>query len=199
MKICHDKNPDSEETNENLANFYLGLRDYENAIKIYKKTIEKYPNNIEALSNIGISYLMINKLDESLEELKKAYEINSESFELMRLIGEIYYRKDMIEKAIPLFERSIEIEPIDGADRIHYYLGKSYQKIKDFEKSLFHLKESEIYEENAYWKEDYLDVLFHLRGIDNFKKEFEDIYQELDEEGNKSVIFNKIKDNSEGS
>ena len=92
-----------------------------------------------------------------------------------------------------------EIEPIDGADRIHYYLGKSYQKIKDFEKSLFHLKESEIYEENAYWKEDYLDVLFHLKGIDNFKKEFEDIYQELDEEGNKSVIFNKIKDNSEGS
>tara|TARA_B100001142_G_scaffold316463_1_gene356278 strand:- start:675 stop:2081 length:1407 start_codon:yes stop_codon:yes gene_type:complete len=194
LKKCQSKDPQSEEANENLANFYLSLSDYSNAIKHYKKILEINPKNLESLSNLGISYLMSNKLDEALEEFQTAHSINADSFELMRLIGEIYYRKNETEKAIPFFEKSIDIEPIDGADRAHYYLGKLYEKNKNYEKSLFHYRESEIFEENSYWKEDYLNILLILENDKKYKLEFEKIYHELEDEGNQSEIFIRAKE-----
>lgn len=53
---------------------YLKLQEYDKAIEIWKKILEKEPKNVGALNNIGVAYMSMSKYKEAVETFTKATE-----------------------------------------------------------------------------------------------------------------------------
>ena len=78
----------------NLYGFILfNLKNFEQAINIWKKVIAINPQFVSAINNIGNAFSQINKLDEAIKYLEMALKINPDFFETHYSLSEIFYKK----------------------------------------------------------------------------------------------------------
>ena len=75
LKEKISQNPTDVENYNNLANYYIGSSDYNNALLIYKKIVELTPNNYQALANMGSIYFFKKLYLEALDCYNKAKEL----------------------------------------------------------------------------------------------------------------------------
>ncbi|KAL4475666.1 hypothetical protein ABPG73_010721 [Tetrahymena malaccensis] len=122
----------------NLAYLYFQEKDYEEAIKLFKISIELNPMHSSAYNLIGCTYDEMDQCKKSLRYYKKSLQLAKNSGNFLNNMG-IYYFKQMKYKiSLKYILKAIELEPED--DRIHGNLGMNYLKLKKYKYAKYHLK-----------------------------------------------------------
>jgi len=99
---------------EILANLAAALSKngkQKDARKVFDKVLEKAPNMVEAQVGMGLIMFERGNIDEAIEIFKEASKKEeTEAFTYANL-GYAYERKEMIDKAIPNWQKAIELDP----------------------------------------------------------------------------------------
>ena len=121
-------------------------RDYGEAIKCYKKTINLNPNHVGAYGNLGLAYRYgkqdyekaIKYFDKAIEYFEKEVELNPDFARAYIDLGLAYQvgREDY-EKAIKCYEKAIELNP--NYVEAYYNLGAAYQEQGNLKKTIEYL------------------------------------------------------------
>lgn len=118
-------NPNSFNVWVMLADSYVELESYSNAVYAYKKAVSFGPNNEGALSQLGYSLYM-------------SY-----------LGGSLSSDTALVDEAIAAYQKALDVNPKNGDS--WYYQGRCYEVIGDWEKALFDLqKATELDPSDAY-------------------------------------------------
>jgi Tfp pilus assembly protein PilF len=99
--------------------------DLEQAIDIYKESIEIYPT-AEAHTFLGWTYSFQGKLDEAITECKKAIEVDPDFGNPYNDIGAYLIEKEEYDSAIEWLERAIQARRYESYHYPHYNLGRVY-------------------------------------------------------------------------
>ncbi|MGM0568888.1 MAG: tetratricopeptide repeat protein, partial [Elusimicrobiota bacterium] len=93
-------------------------RNFEEAVKNFKKTIELDRNHAGAYNNLGNIYYMKSNISAAMKYYKKALKINPRLADSRFNLGYIYYNKGMLEEATKEFEEVLKIQPDNYKARI---------------------------------------------------------------------------------
>ena len=99
-------------------------KDYDEAIKCYKKATEIDPSFASAFYNLGIVYGVKGMPDDSISAYKKVLMIKPDYHTARVALGTVYIQKGMLNEAISELERVLASSP-DYA-RAHFFLGECY-------------------------------------------------------------------------
>ena len=119
---------------DNLADIYIILEDYPNAMKYLKMVSDKKPDDINTLYNIGRVYEAEKQPSEAIkyyEKITEDYEYDETVLERMVTIYEGY--KDYANAASAM-EKILTLNPTDL--NLKYSIANEYLKIPDFDNAL---------------------------------------------------------------
>lgn len=136
MEVKFRKIPPKVEDDKNLDNgieeFSKG--NFDKAIELFEKVVEKFPTSIEGYYNLGLSYLRKGELDQALTSFEKAKELNPEAYTVYLALGEGYFNKGNTEKAVEAYAKATELEPENP--RAYYNLGMTQYKRNNTDEAL---------------------------------------------------------------
>lgn len=87
-----------------LANQYMGLNNYDEALVLWRRALALKPNHPEFLSKIGTTYNLIQDYERSEEFFKKSLEIEQTEYTLKHL-GIAYAKRNMFQEAYNAFSK----------------------------------------------------------------------------------------------
>ncbi|MDP8212528.1 MAG: tetratricopeptide repeat protein [Candidatus Zapsychrus exili] len=105
----------------NLALAYLEMKEYEYAIKEYRKIIEMWPKDPKAYFFLAKAYAENDKLDEVIVVLKRVHIVAPEAFVDIIDIGDIVYDQEAYLKAQEIYK--ILLSSKKKLDIVYYKLG----------------------------------------------------------------------------
>ena len=117
---------------EGLLHYFA--RDYEQAIKIFSKSLVTHPNYAFTYYWLAITYIEIHKYDEALESIQKALELDPQdpTFDFRQCLGRLYALKGLRTEAFRVLD---EIEEQDGhATNIYIALGETDKAFEALER-----------------------------------------------------------------
>jgi len=89
----------------------LTLKQFDKALEIFNKVLEKDPTHIKALEGRATIYIQKGEIELAESDLKKAVNIEPENARIYYRLGQIYYRKKDLDKALEFFTKAIDLEP----------------------------------------------------------------------------------------
>lgn len=95
----------------NIACDYKAKGDFNNAIKIFKESIELNPNYIDALNNLGNTYSSMEEYDTALKYFYKAAELAPDEPIILNNKAICLMELGKLEEAKISFEKAIQIQP----------------------------------------------------------------------------------------
>ena len=98
-----------------------GLKQFDNAIKSYKKAIKINPDFAEAYYNMAIAQKVIGEFEEAIKSYKKALKIKPNYFEAHYNLGNILSEKGDKKAAIDSYEFALQIKP--GSAMVYNNMG----------------------------------------------------------------------------
>ncbi len=124
--------PDTVKVEElvDAANAALHDENYETAINLYKKVVEREPKNKKAWNNLGLAYLGLRKLEPAVDAFKKQIELNPYDQYAYNNLGRAYWAMHRNPDAATAFQRQLEVNPLD--QWAHSNLGGVYLEDKNY-------------------------------------------------------------------
>ena len=118
-KACFEEaillNPKDDYALKLMGNLNLiGLKDYPNAIKYFKKSIKLDSKDSMLWNNLADAYLNAKEFEKGLECCHKAIYFNPENFRAFITTGEIYYELEQYDKAMYYADEAKEINPTNS-------------------------------------------------------------------------------------
>ena len=101
---------------QELGNAFRMLKQYDSALKSYRKVLELEPNYVEAQNNIGVIFWNLKVLDKAELEFKKALAIEDKT-KIHNNLANLYIAKKQFSKAIPHLKTVIKRKPNDSRAR----------------------------------------------------------------------------------
>ena len=126
-----------EESAGNLAILAMALdwdSQYDEAIKIALRAVDKDPLSAEAHAALGEVYADRNNWSRALEEGRQAEKLNPNSAFVQRSLGYILSMQGRYEEALDTYARAAELEPNLGY--IYISAGNIYMVLNDYEKAI---------------------------------------------------------------
>jgi len=102
----------------NIGNVYLSLRQFENALLHYKKSLILNPTYAEAQSNMGNALYELKRFEESISAHKQAILLEPRYAEAYSNMGNALYELKRFEEALGAYEMAMSIKPT-----LEYLLG----------------------------------------------------------------------------
>lgn len=124
-----------------ITNLIIGEK-YEEAIKLLKQEFKKYPADDYYPSILGSVYHEIGDDNNSLIYLIQAVKLNPKDYNHHANLGFLFYKSGSCMKAIPPFEKSLELGILEGNNdncMLYYSLGVCSFVEKDIENGKKHL------------------------------------------------------------
>ena len=90
----------------------LTLKQFDKALEIFSKVLEMDLNHIKALEARAVIYMQKGEIELEQIDLEKAISIEPENARLYFRLGQVYYRKKDLDKALELFTKAIDLEPV---------------------------------------------------------------------------------------
>ena len=132
--------PESEYIHVCLASCYYKKGRDEDALELYKKTLDINPDNVEALEKVGDSYINLYKCKGSIEYYETAIrygerllELKSDSYCYVH-VGIMYEKGYEFEKSLNCYEKASELNPDDMWP--HNNAGYVYKLMKRYEDAI---------------------------------------------------------------
>ncbi|WP_297248836.1 tetratricopeptide repeat protein [uncultured Brachyspira sp.] len=113
---------------------YYNDKNYEEAIKCFKKSAELEPNDWYNWNWLGNTYNKNGNYEEAIKCLKKAVELSPDNWSNWYLLGISYNENGNYEEAIRCFNKSIELDP--NAWINWNWLGASYNKNGNYKEAI---------------------------------------------------------------
>jgi len=96
---------------EILAEYYTDGKQYDNAIKTYKKMITMNPKKATAYSGLGYVYGLKNDIDKEIEYYKISLRYDAEDDDVYLSLGKAYEKKGMYQDALKAYIHAYELNP----------------------------------------------------------------------------------------
>ena len=106
-------------------------KELDEAIELYKKSIEAYPT-AEAYTFLGWTYSWMGRIDDAIAECHKAIEVDPTFGNPYNDIGSYLMMKGEIETAIPWLERALQAPRYESYCYPHMNLGRAYEVKRDW-------------------------------------------------------------------
>jgi Tfp pilus assembly protein PilF len=117
-------------------------KEYEQAISLYKQSIEVYPT-AEAHTFLGWTYSFQERLDEAIEECHRAIEVDPDFGNPYNDIGVYLMQKGRFDEALPWLEKAKQAPryeprhfPYLNSGRIYMARGEWLKALKEFEQAV---------------------------------------------------------------
>ena len=101
---------------QELGNAFRMLKQYDSALKSYRKVLELEPNYVEAQNNIGVIFWNLKILDKAELEFKKAL-VMKDKTKIHNNLANLYIAKKQFSKAIPHLKTVLGRKPNDSRAR----------------------------------------------------------------------------------
>ena len=101
---------------QELGNAFRMLKQYDSALKSYRKVLELEPNYVEAQNNIGVIFWNLKILDKAELEFKKAL-VMKDKTKVHNNLANLYIAKKQFSKAIPHLKTVLGRKPNDSRAR----------------------------------------------------------------------------------
>jgi tetratricopeptide (TPR) repeat protein len=117
---------DNEQVCDPIADYFLGMEDYPEAIRRHKMVIHRNPDNALAHYHLGFAYGMIGKHDEELKQYRDAVELGMSDWALFLNLGLLYMESQRLAAATDV----LRLATLLGPDRpeTHFNLGLVYER-----------------------------------------------------------------------
>ena len=103
-------NPTTEVLNT-LADAYMKEKQYEKAIRIYKKLIDLNPKKAAGYASIAYAYGLKGDLDRQIEYYRMSLKLDPEDDEVYANLGEAYEKKGLFQEALKAYTAAYELNP----------------------------------------------------------------------------------------
>ncbi len=109
-----------------LADYYLGMEDYPEAIKRHRMVIKHYPGNALAHYHLGFAYGLMGQHQLELAEYEKAVSLGLSDWQLFLNLGLLYLENGQNRDATEV----LRLATLLGPDRpeTHFNLGLAYER-----------------------------------------------------------------------
>jgi tetratricopeptide (TPR) repeat protein len=168
-----------------MAMTYDNEKEYDDAIKLYKKAIELDDKYDRAYFFLANAYDEIGEKEKAIECYQKVNELNPEDYWAYVNLGVIYEEQNQNSLAKEATQKALEIEPD------HY---KALFNMGVILKKLGNIEESKLYyyksiEEEAYYQYSYLNLGVIYIEEKEYKKAIEIFDQGIDNNPNAASLF----------
>jgi protein O-mannosyl-transferase len=119
--------PDNdEEVCDPIADYFLGMEDYPEAIRRHLMVISRNPDNALAHYHLGFAYGMIGRHKEELEQYRDAIDLGLSDWQLFLNLGLLYLESQRLSAASDV----LRLATLLGPDRpeTHFNLGLVYER-----------------------------------------------------------------------
>src|SRR5262249_12659062 len=106
-------------------------KELEEAVELYKKSIEAYPT-AEAYTFLGWTYSWMGRVDDAIAECRKAIEVDPTFGNPYNDIGSYLMRKGQVDDAIPWLERALQAPRYESYCYPHMNLGRVWEAKRDW-------------------------------------------------------------------
>ncbi len=117
LKECIDMSPEESFLYFSLAECYMSLEQYKDALKAlwaYEGLVGETP---ESMANKSHAYLLLEQIDESVELIDKALKADSDSYDVNMIAGEVYLKLNILAGAEIFFKKALVLDE-DSADEV---------------------------------------------------------------------------------
>lgn len=116
-----------EQVCDPLADYFLGMEDYPEAIRRHKLVIKEHPENALAHYHLGFSYGLMGQHQQELAEYEKAVSLGLDDWQLFLNLGLLYLEAGNVHAAMEV----LKLATLLGPDRpeTHFNLGLAYQRL----------------------------------------------------------------------
>jgi len=108
-----------------VADYYLGMEDYPEAIQRHREVIESNPNNALAHYHLGFAYGVMGQHQRELAEYQKAVSLGLDDWQLFLNLGLLYLENGQLQDATEVLRLSALLGP-DHAEP-HFNLALAYE------------------------------------------------------------------------
>ncbi|MFZ7131052.1 MAG: tetratricopeptide repeat protein [Eubacteriales bacterium] len=147
------------------ADLYLGLKEYDKAIPLYKKAIQLDPQYEEAIHNLGKVYEEQGFYEAAINYYTEAIGIDSLYAHAYRSRGYAFYKLDKLMESIRDYRKSLDIEPknVSALGNLSYV----YELDCDFENARKYYYKTLDLDSTRYWDmDDLASIEFDLGNYD---------------------------------
>jgi tetratricopeptide (TPR) repeat protein len=142
-----------------VASCYTDLKDHATALEWYKKAYEIAPDDYNVNAFLSFCYRSNKMFKEAIEFAQRRLNMEDDEEEqgrILKYIGSYHNELQEYSKARECFEQCLvkfHNEPSWQAD-VHYKIGITYAKEREFKKSLYHYREALSLAENEHAKQE---------------------------------------------
>jgi tetratricopeptide (TPR) repeat protein len=117
----------ADEVCDPLADYFLGMEDYPEAIRRHQLVIKEHPDNALAHYHLGFSYGLMGEHQQELAEYQDAIELGLGDWQLFLNLGLLYLEAGNQNAAMQV----LRLATLLGPDRpeTHFNLGLAYQRL----------------------------------------------------------------------
>lgn len=141
LKKCFQRCPEDNQlvlkVHLDLADYYLGHKQYDLVLEEITNALEKDPKNFHARLLNAKYYLATNQANKAIPELRLLIKDNPKFLEAYELLGRAYFLNNQMELAIDILKKGLQISSDDPV--LNFLLAKIYFQKQDFEKSQYYL------------------------------------------------------------
>jgi len=122
----NDKIAQNDEVCDPIADYFLGMEDYPEAIRRHRMVINRNPDNALAHYHLGFAYGMTGHHNDELREYRDAVDLGLSDWALFLNLGLLYLESQRLEAATDV----LRLATLLGPDRpeTHFNLGLVYER-----------------------------------------------------------------------
>jgi tetratricopeptide (TPR) repeat protein len=110
-----------------LADYYLGMEDYPQAIRTHETVIREHPNNALAYYHLGFAYGVTGNHRAELADYQKAVDLGLSDWQLFLNLGLVYLDGARLDEATAVLRLATLLGPF--RPETHYNLGLAYDRL----------------------------------------------------------------------
>jgi tetratricopeptide (TPR) repeat protein len=110
-----------------VADYFLGMEDYPEAIRRHQLVIKEHPDNALAHYHLGFAYGLTGQHQQELAEYEKAINLGLDDWELFLNLGLLYLEAGNVTAAMHVLKLAALLGP--DHPETHFNLGLAYQRL----------------------------------------------------------------------
>lgn len=173
-----------------IGQIYFNQKNYQEAIKAFKKAIKFNENFVVAYSNLGYTYMALKEWDKAIENFRVIFNypgIMAPHY-VHNAIGWAYYEKNEFRKSIEELKKAIELK--NNYAIAYYNLGLSLLGLENFDQAFIEFKNAVKYLPELVQAHNRLALLYLKK---NIKQEARKEFQKVIELAPKSLLAEEAK------
>ena len=115
-----------EEVCDPLADYFLGMEDYSEAIRRHIQVIKQHPDNALAHYHLGFAYGLTGQHQKELREYQKAVDLGLSDWELFLNLGLLYLEREHLSTATQILQLATLLGPVQP--ETHFNLALAYEQ-----------------------------------------------------------------------